>query len=232
MFVLGAIDQQKTNNYNVTIKSILVFNQFNVQFMRKVKVIIDYSKLSELELVELARNTALKMAANADVFVTPDIGYDALNAAAADLENSYHEAQSGDSLKIAIMNKAYNALLKLLHNQAMYVEKIADGDQTIILKSGFAMSKQPTSSVKPDFTSSNGDHSGEILLQHKAIKEAKSWVWQSSLDGTTWNQEGITTKSSFLVKGLTPVTKYWFRVAYISVDGQSEWSNAIWDVVK
>ncbi|HEV7473405.1 MAG TPA: fibronectin type III domain-containing protein [Pyrinomonadaceae bacterium] len=35
----------------------------------------------------------------------------------------------------------------------------------------------------------------------------------------------MSTKSSFTVTGLTPGTRYWFRVAAVGAGGQSGWSD-------
>jgi len=200
--------------------------------MRRIKVIINYSHLSVLELIELARNSAIKMAANATVFVTPDVLYAAINTAATLLETKYNAAQGGGKQQTSEMNQAQKALLELLRQQALYVERIANGNESIILSSGFETSRQPVYTAQPDFEASNGEHSGEVLLKHKAVQGAKSWVWQYSTDGIEWTHSGISTQTSYLVTGLTPVSKYWFRSAYVTIDGQSEWSNPVSEVVK
>jgi hypothetical protein len=200
--------------------------------MRRFKVIIDYTKLTPLQLVELARNSVLKMGANADVFVTPDVEYVTLNACADILEKTIHDAQGGDIGKAAIMNGAAKDLLKLLRKQAMYVEKIADGDEAIILKSGFSMSRVPKTKRIVEFSATNGKRSGEMLLRHKSVKGVKTWIWEYSLNGTDFIHAGFSTRARFLVKGLTPVTRCWFRSSYVNTEGQSEWSNVINDVVK
>ena len=200
--------------------------------MRRVKVIINYAVLSVLQLIELARNTAAKMLANAAVFVTPDVLYAAILTAATTLETKYNAAQGGGKQQTAEMYQAQKALLELLRQQALYVERIANGNESIILSSGFETSRQPVYTAQPDFEASNGEHSGEVLLKHKAVQGAKSWVWQYSTDGIEWTHSGISTQTSYLVTGLTPVSKYWFRSAYVTIDGQSEWSNPVSEVVK
>ena len=200
--------------------------------MRRIKVIINYSHLSVLELIELARNSAIKMAANATVFVTPDVLYAAINTAATLLETKYNAAQGGGKQQTSEMNGARKALEELIRKQALYVERIANGNESIILSSGFETSRQPVYTAQPDFEASNGEHSGEVLLKHKAVQGAKSWVWQYSTDGIEWTHSGISTQTSYLVTGLTPVSKYWFRSAYVTIDGQSEWSNPVSEVVK
>jgi hypothetical protein len=52
-------------------------------------------------------------------------------------------------------------------------------------------------------------------------------VWEHSTDNTTWNDAGRGTKSSQLVEGLQPGTRYWFRVAIIDKDGQHPFSEAV-----
>ena len=66
-------------------------------------------------------------------------------------------------------------------------------------------------------------------------KYDKSYIWQycaHPIEENQWVQAAITTKSNYTITGLTSIAKYWFRAAYISAEGQSDWSDPVSEVVK
>ena len=148
--------------------------------------------------------------------------------AANDLELRYNEAQGGGKQQTADMHQALKTLTDLLHRQAQYVDRIAAGHEAVILSSGFSMSKQPSPANHPVFSVTNGEKEGEMILKHKAVDKAKSWVWQYCADpivAVNWTLAGVSTKASFIVKGLNPGAKFWFRAAHVSINGQSAWCD-------
>ena len=195
--------------------------------MKKVKVILDFLRLSATKLIEFARNTVTKMTGYAS-FTAPDVTLANVTAAATLLETKYNAAQGGGKQQTADMHQAMKALTDLLHRQAQYVDRIAAGNETMILSSGFSASKQPVPAKHPEFTVMNGEKEGEIVLKHKAVKHAKSWVWQYCADPISagcWTLAGVSTKASFVIKGLNPGGKFWFRAAHVSINGQSAWCD-------
>lgn len=88
--------------------------------MRRIKVIINYSHLTVLELIEIARNSAIRMATNENVFITPDVAFSIMNLTTDNLEKAYHSAQGGDKQKISEMNQLRKALEELLRKQAQF----------------------------------------------------------------------------------------------------------------
>jgi hypothetical protein len=202
--------------------------------MRKIKVIINYSYLSVPHLIEFSRNTVTKMTANVTIFATPDVTLTLITAAAATLELKYNAAQGGGKQQTIELKVAHAALLDLLRKQALYVDRIANGNEGIIVCSGFAASKQPTTSSRPDFSVENGDQDGVIELKHKAMAGVKSWVWQYSNDPTDtnkWVLAGVSTQSTFTIEDLTPGDRYWFRVAAVYSNGQDNWCEPLSQIV-
>jgi len=197
--------------------------------MRKIKVVFSFTHLAVSLLVEFARNMVVKMTGNPN-FTEPDVPLDTITTAATTLETKFNAAQGGGKQQTADMHQARIALEDLLHKEASYVDRIANGNEPIILSSGYNTSKQPLPAKRPSFTVTNGNHEGEILLKHKAEKNAKSWAWQYCTDpitATGWIQAGISTQATFTVTGLMPGTKYWFRAAHVKPSGMSEWCEPI-----
>ncbi|MBI4945224.1 MAG: fibronectin type III domain-containing protein [Bacteroidetes bacterium] len=195
--------------------------------MRKVKVIINFLRIAVPSLIEFARNVVTKMTGNTN-FPTPDVPPAQITAAAGALETKYNAAQGGGKQQTADMHQARKALEDLLHKQGLYVERIANGNEAIILGSGYGTSKQPAPALHPDFTVVNGKHEGEMILKHKAVKGAAAWVWElcpDPLADEKWVVAGYSSQTTFTAKGLKPGTKYWFRAAYIAKDGLSQWCD-------
>jgi hypothetical protein len=201
--------------------------------MKKVKVIINFARFTVANLIEFARNTVIKMTGNAS-FPTPDVVLSQITGSANNLEAKFNAAQGGGKQQTAEMHQARKALEDLLHKQVLYIERIAGGNEAAILSSGFTPTKQPQPSLRPDFKVSNGIMEGEVILKHKAVKGARSWVWQccpDPLNTNQWVQIGISTQTTFTVKELEQGKKYWFRTAYITSAGQSEWCEPFIKIV-
>ena len=197
--------------------------------MRKIKVVFSFTRLSITMLIEFAKNIVIKMTGNTN-YTTPDVPLTSISTAAATLETKFNAAQGGGKQQTADMHQARKALEDLLHKEASYVDRIAAGNETMILSSGYKTSKQPVPASHPLFTVTNGEHEGELTLKHKAVKNAKAWAWQYCADPLTaagWILAGISTQSAFTVKALTPGTKYWFRAAHVKPEGMSEWCEPI-----
>lgn len=195
--------------------------------MKKVKVIINFVRMTVSNIIEFARNTVTKMTGNSN-FPTPDVPLAQITTGANTLETKYNAAAGGGKQQKAEMRAARKALDDLLRKQALYVERIAGGNEAVILGSGFHTSKQPVPALHPEFTVMSGELEGEVVLKHKAVKGARAWVWQycpDPLNANPWVQAGISTQASFKVKELPAGRKYWFRASYVSAAGQSEWCD-------
>lgn len=202
--------------------------------MRKIKVIINYSFLSVPHLIEFSRNTVTKMTANVATFATPDVALALMSTTATTAETKYNAAQGGGKQQSIELKVARAALIDVVRRQALYVERIANGNEGIIVMSGFDSTKQPLPSSRPDFSVENGEQDGVIELKHKAIAGTKSWVWQYNTDpsdASKWILAGVTTKSSFTIENLTPGDRYWFRVASVNSNGQNSWCEPISQIV-
>lgn len=55
---------------------------------------------------------------------------------------------------------------------------MANGDETIIIQSGFHASKQPTLFQKPELAVKHGAHSGSVIINIKAIPGAVAYRCQ------------------------------------------------------
>ena len=195
--------------------------------MKRIKVIINYAGLSTPHLIEFSRNVAGKMATNESTFPSPDIAVTALITLINTVEARYNAAQKGGRQQKLELDEARKSLLDALRIEALYVEKIANGNEITIVSSGFENTHQPQTVNHPEFSVENTGSEGTVILKHKAVEGAKAWVWQQCSDplsDNAWEQIAITTKTFITVEGLTPCTRYWFRVSYVNKYGQSDWT--------
>jgi hypothetical protein len=197
--------------------------------MKKIKVLIDFIRFSIAEKIEYAKNTVTRMTGNLS-FQNPDVLLAQVTTAATNLETAYNAAKGGGKQQTAAMHAAEKILDDLLRKQALYVERIAFGNEAMILSAGFNSSHQPVPSIISDFLVRNGDREGEMKLKHKSVAGSKAWIWQYCTDPIAenkWVIAGYSTQTFFTVQGLTPGVKYWFRCTYIAKEGVGHWSDPL-----
>ena len=107
-----------------------------------------------------------------------------------------------------------------MRKEAKYVEQIADGDEAIMIGSGFSVPKQPAPAQRPEFSVEPGQRPGSVLLRRQTVKGAKAYIWQYCVNVVPEGEEGwtiaqVSGKASVELNDLALVTKYWFRVAAV-----------------
>jgi hypothetical protein len=122
---------------------------------------------------------------------------------------------------------------RLMSQLSAYVESVGGDNETIIRSAG--MDTRAAGSVSTEtpgqpaaLDATTGDHEGEIDLSWDTVSGARSYVIEKSPDpptGTSWAHAAVSTKSRSTLSGLTPGTRYWFRVAAVGTSGQSGWSD-------
>ena len=203
--------------------------------MKRVKVLLRFLRLSVLEKIGFYRNVIEKMTGNAS-FPNPDVTLESCTAAVNSLEAAYLAALDGSKLAKSVMRDAEEACDELFRKLAGYVNRIADGSETIILSSGFQITKQPNPALRPEFTVEHGALSSVVKLSRKAVDVARSYVWQYSRDllpesDADWSNHHYSTKSSTEISGLVVGSKYWFRSAAISTEGLVEFTDPVMLIV-
>jgi len=196
--------------------------------MRKVKVLLDFTRLSNAEKVEFGRNVVTKMTGNPS-FTSPDIPLAQITTMCNTLEAAFNAAQGGGSQQKSALKAASIQWDTLMYKEADYVNRIADGNGTMMLSAGFYTTHQPMPALHPEFRVEHGNLSGEVVGTHKAERGRSAWVWQYCEDPIpeedSWTHAGVSLKASFVYTKLEPGKKYWFRVALVTSTGQGTWSD-------
>lgn len=203
--------------------------------MRKNTVVLDFLKFSIPNKIAFGRTVLSKMSVIA-LFANPDVAFTVATAAINKLETYYMSSRGGDHEQIALMHQAENEVDDLFRKLAYYVDRVADGDEAIILSAGFHLAKQPIPSEKPEFTVEAGGAPGIMLLKRKAVADASSYVWEYYVGAEVpteekWLFAGSSTKASYEMKGLNSGDKVWFRVAAVTKEGMQPFTDPITKVV-
>jgi len=203
--------------------------------MKKVNVVFDFLRLSVPAKIAKGRNVIGEMTDNPN-FPNPDVALQDLKESTDLLEIRYLAAKNGGKENTALMHQAEEVWDDQMRKDAKYVERIANGDEAIIIGSGFSTSKQPAPAQRPEFSVEPGQKSGSVLLRRQAVKGAKAYIWQFSINVVPQGEEGwtiaqVSGRASVELSDLIPVTKYWFRVAAVMAKETSAYNTPVMHVV-
>jgi hypothetical protein len=198
--------------------------------MKKDHAILDFVKAPIAVKIETGRSVETKMRPN-PIFVNPDVPFDDLKACTNLLETRNVAALNGGKEATALLHQTEEDWINKMRITARYVDRIANGDGAIILGAGFNLAKQPAPASRPEFSVEQGEKSGSVYLQRKRVTGARSYIWQQSTDGEVWTTAQTTAQASVEITGLTPLTKYWFRVAAVTITGTTDFNDPIMQVV-
>ena len=156
------------------------------------------------------------MTGNAN-FPTPSPDLALVTTAEGNLEKAYQAALDKSLTAKAeqrTKNEDLNSLIRQLRD---YVNGIANGDEDIVLSSGFEASKIPAP-IGPmpqivDVKAKGGDGDGSVFLRWKSVYGAKSYVVEMSTDGISYAPILYPSAASVLVSGLEIGKFYWFQIS-------------------
>ena len=203
------------------------------------RVSLKLSKQIVAVKIEKGKHIVISMTGNPS-FLTPVPALAAITTANLNLETAYNNALGGGKVLKAIMYEKEVILDNLLIQLGHYVEVIANGSESVILSAGMDV-RATGSRTSRDFSLMNGTLPGDVKMKTK-FYAGNSYIWQMVVDpfpsesmpvdpAHTWEQVGVSTKSTFVKSELVIGKRYWFRVANVSKDGQGAWSDPLSIVV-
>lgn len=196
------------------------------------KTVNNFAALSDGNLESKTHSIISSMTGNAH-FPTPVPALADVTAAATAYTAALVKAGTGNRSDVADKNAKRLVLIGLLTSLGSYVTFMANGDAVLLLTSGFDISKdrQPVVITKPEIVRiENGQVSGELLLNVKAVKGAQSYLHEYTSDATlapaSWVSTTSTTAKGVLTN-LQPGTVYYCRVAAIGANNQLLYSDPV-----
>ena len=203
--------------------------------MKTAKALLDFIRFPVAVKIAFYNHVITKLTDNSR-FPHPDIPLEEAKAATDVLEAAFLATKDGSHTALSAMYNAGEVADRIFRLLVAYVNRIANGDETALLSSGFHILKQPATFQKPFLAVMNGDHSGSVKLAAKAVARAGAYIWQIAKDKLPeteeeWTTIGYSTGANFQVANLTAPAKYYFRVAAITPDGTLDFTPAVMKVV-
>ena len=199
------------------------------------KIKLNMKSLSIPEKLSRAQQIVAALTGNAN-YTAPHPSLAEVTAAINELDaaaNAAHAARLEARRRTAAQAVKEEELDRVMTQVAAYVESIAGDDEALILSAGLEVraSNAPDGSAPtaPEtLTATTGNHEGEIELSWDTVRGARSYVVERTTDPQTassWTQAGVSPRSSIIIEGLDSGKRYYFRVAAVTLNGQSPWSN-------
>jgi hypothetical protein len=204
--------------------------------MKLFKVVYSFVRLSTGELIEFCRSSIQKMTGNTH-FLNPEVPLTEIGQATDELETNYKVSRKGGGKEATSKTRiSRKTLMIFLRRQADYVNKIANGDDSIILSSGFQPSKIPVPAIRPVFNVIKGGSPGQVLLRRQAVPGATAYIWQFSkntipVEDKDWVFAGASSRANCVIENFDSLTIYWFRVAPVLRSGMVTWSESLMEAV-
>ena len=198
------------------------------------KVVLKLSQLSIPAKIGKTRSIILQMTGN-PFFPSPTPTLAVLTASTNAAETAYNKAVNGTPTDTADMRVKLRVMEQQLTALAGYVEFIANQNAEtaveVILSSGMGVKKQGPVNIPILGATGVKDSAGVVRLRRKALRDRVAYVWEQSENGTDWNKAGESSIARFDISGLQSLRRYYFRVATVKRQAQSEWSDAVTFVV-
>ena len=203
--------------------------------MRKFKVLLDFAQFSVSTKLIFLRNIVLRLTNN-PFYTTPDIPLADAKIALDLFEAAILAAKDGSHTAISAMHDHDKKVTLMFINEAHYVDRIANGDETKILSSGFNISKQPVSIDKAVLTVTDGPYSGSVKLDANTVPRSSAFVWKMAKGVLPADESGyelitVTTQSTYIVEGLTPATYCYFIVAAVTPEGLTDFCAPVMKLI-
>ena len=197
--------------------------------MARTKIVTGFSRYRDPEMDQKAKFIIDSMTGNPH-FTDPVPAIADITTANDEYIAARSAAETGDHESVTIKNQKREVLENLLNRLALYVEANANGDEAIMLSSGFSLSKHPEPVgilPKPEHFSVRPTERGMISLNLRAIPGAESYQFEYRLaEDSQWTIE-VHTASNILITGLESGKEYMFRVAAIGAASERVYSDEL-----
>jgi hypothetical protein len=202
----------------------------NQIFMKKIRIVTGFMRFTQTKLLQKAQAILQGMTGNPN-FPTPTPALTELSAANAAFATALANPKS--AANTALKKQLRAVLITILNQLALYVQMNGNNDATILLSSGYSLSKtrQPFGVLaKASNFRALPLHNCMIKLSNKKIAGADSYSYEYTLapvvDTSVWTVVN-STKASTVITNLTSGSCYAFRVAGIGANPTIVYSDVI-----
>lgn len=198
--------------------------------MKNGKISLSFSKFGHSNFQTKAEHIYQSMTASA-YFTNPVRPLADIKIAIDNYSDALTNAKGGGKVPVAIKDQTREALEQLLFQLGMFVMYIANGDETILVTSGYTLTKTPEPGYITNLgnvTIANGVTSGQLMSSVKPQKSIKSYSHELAeelpTESTVW-QPFNCSRSKYVFTDLVPGKQYWIRVSAVASNGQVAYSN-------
>ena len=189
--------------------------------------------LNDAAIMQYVEQILTKMAEHNDLFPDPVPELSSLESALSAFRLAATEAAYRDTRAVRIREGKRKELEALLRELVKYVDSMAHSDETIILASGFLSSKDAESyaGYMPIATGLRAEpqelHSCRIKLSAKRWQGARMYRFEYRKRGSIAWQLHFSSKSSCILSGLEQFQEYEFRVSYVGIHPEPNYSALV-----
>ena len=199
----------------------------------KVSKSFSSNRYTDAELTVKTGHIIANMTDNAN-FPTPSPTLAEVAEANAQYKVSLDKVKDGSKADTVTKNNLRAELVVMLQQLADYVQKASNGDEAIILTSGYDVTKKPSTVgplAKPsNFKVAMGQNRGSVVLSCEVVDHAQFYEFEHTEGFPNGNSVWVkttSTKHKILLEELVSGKEYTFRVAGAGSDPSRVWSNPI-----
>ncbi len=197
--------------------------------MKTSKIQLSFRSFTDSNFLTKAGNIGTSMTNN-PFFTDPVPTIAEVLAALGIYGQKLDSAKSGGRNAVAEKNQSRGILEQLLFQLGLYVMFIANGDEAILVSSGFTLTKmpQPRKLENPGNVTLTYGITAGTLVSSVPKGNATGFIHEITdalpTEETNWTSYPSST-SSFTFTNLTPGKQYWVRVAAVGNRKQIAYSN-------
>ncbi len=196
-----------------------------------------FFRIKDAHLVVQAK-AVLHALKDSPVFSSPHPPLAVLKEAIDDYEQKLHKALQGGMLQREAKRESKKKLATLLQELAFYVNKVANGDLTLLYSSGLPVFTGRKKGHIPDTPGrpvlKDGAVSGQAVLSFEPVGRDMIYEYRiaSSIDTDTqkplWGEIKYTTRSfKNIIQGYTPGQTISVQVRARNKQGASDWTESV-----
>jgi hypothetical protein len=191
-------------------------------------VLSSYKNERDSDLTTTGKRIVEKMDNNPN-FPNPPAALATLKQLLPGYHNAVANAKGRDKEMVAIKRAKKAEVIALLTELAAYVTLTCDGNEALLLNSGFHISgengEQRVLAIQKLVVELGPP--GEVTTRVKRVAGARAYMHQYTTEPpgseTVWISEG-STNAYYTFRGLKSAVKYWFRIVALGSAGQTVYS--------